>query len=153
MADLFDQYHVWLGIPPEEQLPNHCRLLGILLFEKRLATIEHAADRQFGQVLHVWATDACKGQSHPPAIAPLQIARSPFSDMPRCDSFSLSGGRFDSTGALPCRVFSDTISTWESPYIRRHAYPAHERPICHNPETFFQTDAQTRFPQRRNSTS
>ena len=24
-----DPYHVWLGIPPEEQPPNHYRLLGI----------------------------------------------------------------------------------------------------------------------------
>jgi hypothetical protein len=25
----FDPYHVWLGIPPHEQPPNHYRLLGI----------------------------------------------------------------------------------------------------------------------------
>ena len=30
----FNAYHKWLGIPPEEQPPNHYRLLGIALFEK-----------------------------------------------------------------------------------------------------------------------
>ena len=27
MADDFNPYHVWLGIPPEEQPANHYRLL------------------------------------------------------------------------------------------------------------------------------
>ena len=29
MAANFDPYYKWLGIPPEEQPPNHYRLLGI----------------------------------------------------------------------------------------------------------------------------
>ena len=29
MSDQFDPYHVWLGIPPEEQPPSHYRLLGL----------------------------------------------------------------------------------------------------------------------------
>ena len=33
MPDAFDPYNEWLGIPPEEQPPNHYRLLGIKLFE------------------------------------------------------------------------------------------------------------------------
>ena len=32
-ADAFDPYHVWLGIPREEQPPNRYRLLAITLFE------------------------------------------------------------------------------------------------------------------------
>ncbi len=46
MADEFDPYHVWLGIPPEEQPPNYYRLLGIRLFETNPAVIDGAADRQ-----------------------------------------------------------------------------------------------------------
>jgi formylglycine-generating enzyme required for sulfatase activity len=46
MAKAFDPYHVWLGIPPEEQPPNHYRLLGINLFEGDPEVIDNAADRQ-----------------------------------------------------------------------------------------------------------
>ena len=42
----FDPYYKWLGIPPEEQPPNHYRLLGIPLFESDLDVIENAAHRQ-----------------------------------------------------------------------------------------------------------
>ena len=42
----FDPYHVWLSIPPNEQPPNHYRLLGIPLYEANLDVIESAADRQ-----------------------------------------------------------------------------------------------------------
>ncbi len=33
MANGFDGYYKWLGIPPSEQPPNHYRLLGLGLFE------------------------------------------------------------------------------------------------------------------------
>lgn len=46
MAADFDAYHIWLGIPPEEQPPHHYRLLGVTLFESNRAVIEAAADRQ-----------------------------------------------------------------------------------------------------------
>jgi hypothetical protein len=46
----FDPYHVWLGIPPEEQPPNYYRLLGIKSFEDAPAVIENAADRQMGHL-------------------------------------------------------------------------------------------------------
>jgi formylglycine-generating enzyme required for sulfatase activity len=46
MTDRFDPYHVWLGIPPEEQPPNHYRLLGIKPLEDSPEVIENAADRQ-----------------------------------------------------------------------------------------------------------
>ena len=42
----FDPYHVWLGIPPEEQPPNYYRLLGIAPFESNADVIATAADRQ-----------------------------------------------------------------------------------------------------------
>ena len=42
----FDPYYQWLGIPPEEQPPNHYRLLGIRLFEDNSSVIQTAADRQ-----------------------------------------------------------------------------------------------------------
>jgi len=46
MAETFDPYHRWLGIPPKEVPPNHYRLLGIELFEERLEVIREAADRR-----------------------------------------------------------------------------------------------------------
>lgn len=42
----FDPLHRWLGIPPEEQPPDHYRLLGIAKFEPSTAVIDAAADRQ-----------------------------------------------------------------------------------------------------------
>jgi hypothetical protein len=50
MSDSFNGYHVWLGIPPGEQPPNHYRLLGIAAFETDLDVIDHAADRQMAHV-------------------------------------------------------------------------------------------------------
>ena len=46
----FDPYHTWLGIPPEEQPPNHYRLLGVGLFESQPNVIASAADRQMGHL-------------------------------------------------------------------------------------------------------
>ncbi len=46
MAEDFDPYYKWLGIPPHEQPPNHYRLLGIELFETNLDVITSASDRQ-----------------------------------------------------------------------------------------------------------
>jgi formylglycine-generating enzyme required for sulfatase activity len=46
----FDPYHKWLGIPPEEQPPNHYRLLGIALFEDDRDVIEAAADQRMAFV-------------------------------------------------------------------------------------------------------
>ena len=48
--DSFDHYYEWLGIPREQQPPNHYRLLGIELFESNADVIEHAADRQMAHV-------------------------------------------------------------------------------------------------------
>ncbi len=46
MPQEFDPYHRWLGIAPEEQPPDHYRLLGIPRFEGHADVIENAADRQ-----------------------------------------------------------------------------------------------------------
>jgi len=48
--DDYDAYHLWLGIPPEEQPPSHYRLLGLRLFEENTEVIRNAADRQRSQV-------------------------------------------------------------------------------------------------------
>ena len=40
MAEKFDPYHEWLGIPVDEQPPNHYRLLSIPLLETSAAVIE-----------------------------------------------------------------------------------------------------------------
>jgi len=50
VSEAFDPYHVWLGIPPEEQPPNHYRLLGIALFESNADVVATAADRQMGHL-------------------------------------------------------------------------------------------------------
>ena len=44
MADGFDPYYKWLAIPPEEQPPNHYRLLGTKIYESDPDVIETAAD-------------------------------------------------------------------------------------------------------------
>ena len=50
MSEPFDPYHKWLGIPPEDQPPNHYRLLGIELFEPDGEVISNAANRQMAYV-------------------------------------------------------------------------------------------------------
>jgi len=50
MADHFDPYHKWLSIPPEEQPPNHYRLLGTKPFETDLDVIESAADQRMAHL-------------------------------------------------------------------------------------------------------
>ena len=44
----FDPYYRWLGIPPEDQPPDHYRLLGVPRFESNIDVILAAADRQAG---------------------------------------------------------------------------------------------------------
>lgn len=48
--DDYDAYHLWLGIPPEEQPPSHYRLLGLRPFEQNAEVIRNAADRQRSHV-------------------------------------------------------------------------------------------------------
>ncbi|MDX1944308.1 MAG: protein kinase [Pirellulaceae bacterium] len=50
MPDQFDPYYKWLGIPPEEQPPNHYRLLGVRVLEDDLEVIEGAANRQMSHI-------------------------------------------------------------------------------------------------------
>jgi hypothetical protein len=46
VADDFDAYHKWLGIPPKDQPPNHYRLLALDLFESDPDVIDAAASKQ-----------------------------------------------------------------------------------------------------------
>lgn len=48
--DNHDVYHLWLGIPPDEQPPTHYRLLGVPQFEENVEVIRNAADRQRAHV-------------------------------------------------------------------------------------------------------
>ncbi len=50
MDEPFDPYYKWLGIPPQEQPPNHYRLLGLNLYEIDPDVISAAADRQMAHV-------------------------------------------------------------------------------------------------------
>lgn len=50
MAESFDAYRKWLAIPPEEQPPNHYRLLAVPLFESDPDVIANAADGRMAQV-------------------------------------------------------------------------------------------------------
>ncbi len=50
MAEPFDPYHKWLGIPPKDQPPNYYRLLAIELFEDDPEIISNAADRLMAHV-------------------------------------------------------------------------------------------------------
>ncbi len=51
MADSFDPYSQWLGIPPDEQPPDYYRLLGVERFEEDRRAIEEGAERQSRRVV------------------------------------------------------------------------------------------------------
>ncbi|MEE8452299.1 MAG: hypothetical protein V3R99_10305, partial [Thermoguttaceae bacterium] len=50
MSDTFDPYQVWLRIAPQEQPPNHYRLLGLDPFETDVQNIQRAATRRMGSL-------------------------------------------------------------------------------------------------------
>jgi hypothetical protein len=50
MAEKFDPYYKWLGIPPKDQPPNFYRLLGIELYEPDLEVIAIAAEQRIRHV-------------------------------------------------------------------------------------------------------
>lgn len=50
MSKRFDPYHAWLGIPPNEQPPNHYRLLGISLFESDADVIQSGLDQRMAHL-------------------------------------------------------------------------------------------------------
>lgn len=50
MADDFDPYYQWLGIPAKHQPPHHYRLLGVELFEVNPDVISMAADQRMAHV-------------------------------------------------------------------------------------------------------
>ena len=55
----FDPYYKWLGIPPDEQPPNHYRLLGVRDFEADAEVIENAADQRMSPRPHVSVGQVC----------------------------------------------------------------------------------------------
>ena len=61
MPGAFDPYHEWLGIPPEEQPPNHYRLLGIPLFEPDPQVIRHAVEEGDSYQVVVTRFSLCLG--------------------------------------------------------------------------------------------
>jgi WD40 repeat protein len=69
----FNTYHKWLGIPPEEQPPNHYRLLGITLFEKDRAVIIAALDQR--QLFLQKKSVGPQGNLAEPLLEQLQQAR------------------------------------------------------------------------------
>ena len=50
MAEQFDPYRKWLGIPDQTQHPHHYQLLGLALFEDDPDVIENAANRQMTHI-------------------------------------------------------------------------------------------------------
>lgn len=50
MTRVFDPYHKWLGIPPEEQPPSHYRLLGLTDLESDPDVIQAAADQRMAHL-------------------------------------------------------------------------------------------------------
>ena len=50
MVEAFDPYHKWLGIPPEDQPPDHYRLLGLKALESDPDAIEAAADQRMAHL-------------------------------------------------------------------------------------------------------
>jgi hypothetical protein len=50
MTGPFDPYYKWLGIPPDEQPPNHYRLLAVRLYEPDADVIESAAAQRMAHV-------------------------------------------------------------------------------------------------------
>ena len=50
MARVFDPYARWLGIAPEDQPPNHYRLLAIDRDEQDAQVVRQAADRRMDQL-------------------------------------------------------------------------------------------------------
>ncbi|MFP6669903.1 MAG: hypothetical protein VB857_00690 [Pirellulaceae bacterium] len=50
MTEQFDPYRKWLGIPSQDQPPNHYQLLGIPALENDPDVIENAANRQMAHV-------------------------------------------------------------------------------------------------------
>ncbi len=50
MGQPFDPYYKWLGIPTEEQPPDHYRLLGVKIFEQDADVIQAAADQRMAHL-------------------------------------------------------------------------------------------------------
>jgi hypothetical protein len=106
MSSSFDPYQQWLGIPPQEQPPDHYRLLGIARFERDAAVIQAAAEQRMAHI-RTFQTGPRSGYTQPLlnelAAAKLRLL-SPASksqyDAALADAVSLSEQAF-STELLP----------------------------------------------------
>ena len=56
MAKHFDAYHELLAIPPDEQPPNHYRLLGVSLFEGNRQVVANAAMQRRASSCDRWGS-------------------------------------------------------------------------------------------------
>src|SRR5687767_14456367 len=45
-TDTFDPYYTWLGVPPDEQPPDHYRLIGVRRYEDNAEVISNASDQR-----------------------------------------------------------------------------------------------------------
>lgn len=59
---MFDPYHKWLGIAPQDQPPNHYRLLGLNFFESDLEVIEIAANKQMAYLQSCTGPEVAQAQ-------------------------------------------------------------------------------------------
>jgi hypothetical protein len=50
MSEAFDPYYTWLAIPPDDQPPDHYRLLGLRPFEQNTDAISHAATQRMAHL-------------------------------------------------------------------------------------------------------
>ena len=86
MDNSFDPYHQWLGIPKEDQPPNHYRLLGLDMFEENEQVIARVGERQ---IMHV--DKFTSGEHHAVAqqiLSQLSIARQVLLDPERRSAYN-----------------------------------------------------------------
>ena len=68
----FDAYYKWLSIPPDEQPPNHYRLLGVPLLESDLDVIEANVHNSPFKVIPL-ASPVSDGGRTPKSLDPVQF--------------------------------------------------------------------------------
>ncbi len=122
MADKFDPYWEWLKIPPEQQPPNHYRLLGLKSFESDPKLIDTAVDR---------LVDRMQGLSHGLRVEHAQSILNHVARARLCLSHPEKKSAYDETlrvkfnapDAIESGNHSDSSSgtTGESPSSRRVA--------------------------------
>jgi hypothetical protein len=109
MSDPFDPYYTWLSIPPDEQPPNHYRLLGVKLLENNPDVIASAADRQMAHVRsfqsgqHATASQQLLNQLSAARLCLLDLRRKADYDR------TLAPARDNATSAQTATVSASTV--------------------------------------------